>query len=230
MAGALAMRPPSCYPPIPMGADLHVVPSGVIDCNSIVLWDEDSKEAVIIDPTDDASTALSFVEQHQLKLVAILLTHGHFDHAADAEHAMTASGKPCRLHRLDHDLYYSLPQEALGFGIRVAPRKLPLETIAEGDELRLGEGVTLKTLHVPGHTEGSVAFFVAEGPWVFSGDALFAGSVGRTDLRGGNFEALRDSIRNKLYQLPDECVVVPGHGPPTTIGEEKRHNPFVRAG
>jgi glyoxylase-like metal-dependent hydrolase (beta-lactamase superfamily II) len=212
-----------------MPVQFSIVPSGSIQCNAVVIWDEDSKEAALIDPTDDARPALSFIEQKQLKLSYVLLTHGHFDHAADAERAMTASGQPVRLHPLDNGLYQHCAEQAQLFGFHaVAPQKA-VEPLNEGDEFVLGNAVTLKTLHVPGHSQGSVAFFVPEGPWVFSGDALFASSIGRTDLPGGSIEQLRDSIRNKLYRLPDECVVVPGHGPTTTIGEEKRHNPFIRA-
>jgi glyoxylase-like metal-dependent hydrolase (beta-lactamase superfamily II) len=213
-----------------MSAHFHVIPSGSIQCNAIVVWDEDSKEAALIDPTDDARGPLAFVAQKQLKLTEVLLTHGHFDHSADTERAMTAAGKTARLHPLDHALYRHGPEQARLFGCQVtALCQAALEPLTEGDEFTLGNSVTLKTLFVPGHSEGSMAFFVPQGPWVFSGDVLFAGSVGRTDLPGGSFVQLQDSIRNKLYQLPDDCIVVPGHGPKTTIGQEKRYNSFVRA-
>jgi glyoxylase-like metal-dependent hydrolase (beta-lactamase superfamily II) len=212
-----------------MTAHFAVMAAGGIQCNSVVLWDDETNHAIIIDPTDDARPSLAFVEKKQLKVQEILITHGHFDHCADTETAMKATGKTAKLHPRDHYLYHQGPEHARIFGCHVSSScQTPLESLAEGDVFSLSPNITLQTLYVPGHSPGSVAFFVPQGPWLFSGDVLFAGSIGRTDLPGGNFNELRDSIQNKLYQLPHDCVVVPGHGPKTTIGHEKKSNTFVR--
>jgi glyoxylase-like metal-dependent hydrolase (beta-lactamase superfamily II) len=206
----------------------QVLPSGSLECNSAVVWNDESREAVLIDPTDDARAPLSFVERHGLTVKYLLGTHGHFDHTADAERAMTALGLKLRLHPLDHGAYQRIPQHAAMFGVRFSARTQPIEEVNEGETFSVCPGLTLQTLAVPGHTEGSVAFYVPEGPWVFAGDTLFAGSVGRTDLPGGSFEQLTNSVLNVLYRLPDDCVVIPGHGPTTTIGQEKRTNGVLR--
>lgn len=212
-----------------MAAHFHVIASGGIQCNSIIVWNDETSEAILIDPTDDAVPPLQFIEQKQLKVTEILLTHGHFDHCADCERAMTFAGKTAKLHTHDHPMYRQAPDHARMFGCQVTSTcTTPLDPLNEGDVFSLGTHLTLQTLHVPGHSQGSVAFFVPQGPWLFSGDVLFAGSVGRTDLPGGNFNQLRDSIQNKIYTLPLDCVVVPGHGPKTTVGHEKRSNSFIR--
>jgi glyoxylase-like metal-dependent hydrolase (beta-lactamase superfamily II) len=212
-----------------MATQYHVIASGSLQCNAVVLWDDRSHQAIVIDPTDDARPVLAWLERHHVRVEAILLTHAHFDHAADAERAMTTLGKKAKLHTLDHGLYHRIPEQAEIFGSKISARHLPIDTLADADEFMLGPSTTIRVLHTPGHTEGSVAFYVPTGPWVISGDTLFCGSIGRTDLPGGSFQALRESIVNKLYRLPDETIVVPGHGPTTTIGHEKRQNPFIRA-
>jgi glyoxylase-like metal-dependent hydrolase (beta-lactamase superfamily II) len=213
-----------------MAFQYQVLPSGSLECNSIVIWDDASREAVLVDPTDDARTALDFIERQRLTVKYLLATHGHFDHTADAERAMEQLGLRLRLHRLDHGAYQRIPQNAAMFGVRFTARTQPIDELVEGETFTVSSGLTLQTLAVPGHTEGSVAFYVPEGPWVFAGDTLFAGSVGRTDLPGGSFEQLTNSVLNVLYHLPNECVVIPGHGPTTTIGREKRDNGVLRMG
>lgn len=207
----------------------HVIASGSLQCNAAIVWDEATRQAVVIDPTDDARPVLSWVERKQLKVTALLLTHAHFDHAADAERAMAALELKAQLHPLDHGLYHRIPDQAHTFGSSLLPRQLPISELSESSRYQLGAKATLQVLHTPGHTEGSVAFYLPEGPWLFSGDTLFCGSVGRTDLPGGSFTALKSSILGKLYQLPDETTVIPGHGPTTTIGYEKRQNGVIRA-
>jgi glyoxylase-like metal-dependent hydrolase (beta-lactamase superfamily II) len=212
-----------------MTAQYRIIPSGSIQCNSVVVWDDETLEAILIDPTDDARLPLEFIARQQLKVSRILLTHAHFDHAADAEGAAKALDVPLYLHPNDLGLYQQVAEQAAMFGFRAKNPTAAPKPLAEGDEFRISDQYKIVTLHVPGHSPGCVAFYVAGASCVFAGDTLFAGSVGRTDLPGGSSEQLRDSIRNKLYQLPDDCVVVSGHGPTTTIGEEKLYNSFVRA-
>lgn len=211
-----------------MSAKYKIIPSGGIQCNAVVVWDDTTLEAILIDPTDDASLPLETIAKLELKVSCVLLTHAHFDHAADAERAAKTLNVPLYLHPHDFGLYRRAAEQAQVFGFRATAPTVDPKPLAEGDEFRISEQLRLVTLHVPGHSQGCVAFYLAAGSCVFAGDTLFAGSVGRTDLPGGNFNELQDSIRNKLYQLPEDCVVIAGHGPVTTIGDEKRHNSFVR--
>lgn len=179
-------------------------------------------EALIVDPGWDAERVLRAVSG--MKVVGIVATHGHFDHVGAVEELKRRLGVEFVIHRLDEGLLDVAVNHGERFGLRFE-RPRPDRFIEEGERIELG-GVEIEVIHTPGHSPGSVCLRGAF--TLFSGDTLFMGSVGRTDIFGGSFEQLERSIRDKLYVLDDATVVYPGHGPATTIGFEKRHNPFVR--
>ena len=194
-----------------------------------MVWSEASGRAVVIDPTDDARPIIAAVRERGLQVVQLLLTHAHVDHAADAERAMAAFGQPALLHAADLPVYAAMPHYGSTFGIHVPPLTRELGNVADNQLLTVEEGFELRVLHVPGHSPGSVAYHVAEQGWIFVGDTLFFRGVGRTDLPGGSGPQLVQSIRERLYVLPDDTTAIPGHGSATKVGDEKRLNPFVRA-
>lgn len=205
------------------------IPSGALGCVGTVVWNEATRSAVVIDATDDPAPFLDLVRERGLVLKAVLLTHAHFDHAAGTDRVARETGLAPRLHRDDWGLYAALPQWGARFGLELAAPSVAPQDLADGEVLEIEDGFRLTVLHTPGHTPGQVAFHIAELGLVVVGDTLFNESVGRTDFPGGSMEQLQRSIRTRLYALPDETVVVPGHGPETTIGHEKRFNPYVRA-
>jgi glyoxylase-like metal-dependent hydrolase (beta-lactamase superfamily II) len=200
----------------------QIIPSGSIRCNTVVLWHEDSRAAVIVDASDDSRPAIAFCKRLDLRVHAVLLTHGHFEHAADAERAAHEFRCAVCLHSDDHALFFDIPRLALSFGQTISPRKLTPEPLHDRQIINAFPGYPIQVLHVPGHSEGSVAFYVSEAQWVLTGDTLFHGGVGRSDFPGGNADKLVASIENCLYSLPEQTQVIPGHGPITTIGDEKR--------
>lgn len=200
--------------------------------NTYVVWDEKSKECAIIDPgminarEEDAMKA--FINREGLHVEHIINTHLHIDHAIGDSFAVKEFSAPVEAHRGDDFLLANIKRQALEFQIEKDVEAVSVSTyLEEGDNIKIGEGI-LKVLHVPGHSKGSIALYDPQGRYVIVGDALFYGSVGRTDLPGGDMDELIDSIRSKLLTLPDETVVYPGHGPATTIGREKRMNPFLQ--
>jgi len=184
---------------------------------------------VLIDPTDEPETFLEFLADKQLVLSHLLLTHAHFDHAMGAAEVAAVTGCTPRLHPGDWPLFEHIPQMARRFGLELEPQEVPLVELSDGEILEVEPGFRLQVSHCPGHTPGHVTFYVAELDLAVVGDTLFMGSVGRTDLPGGDSATLVRAIKEKLYVLPDGTRVIPGHGPATTIGREKRENPFVRA-
>ncbi len=206
----------------------QIIPSGCISCNAVVLWNEDSGDALVIDPTDDATEVIAFVTDRGLATRRILLTHAHFDHAADAERAMTALEAPASLHADDLPLYLEIPLHAPKYGLSVPARTLSLSQVRDHQLITALAGCEIQVLHVPGHSPGSVAYYVPQAGWAFVGDTLFNGGVGRTDLPGGSTKRLVASIQTRLYPLPDDTLVISGHGATTTIGREKHTNRFVR--
>lgn len=205
------------------------IPSGVLRCVGTVIWNETTKNAVLIDPTDDPSTFLDFIHERKLTVRHLLLTHGHIDHSAGACDAARALDLVPRLHRDDWTLFSKIPEWGRSLGIIVPAPDIAPEPIEHDDVVEVEEGFSLKVLHTPGHTPGQVAYYVEALELAVVGDTLFQGSVGRTDLPGGSMEQLTKSIRERLYALPEGTVVVPGHGNLTTIGREKKGNPFVPA-
>lgn len=188
--------------------------------NSYVL--KDNGEAIIVDPGEASPRLLRSVEDSKVTL--IVNTHCHCDHAGGNAGVKAATGAPLAIHREELPLLESLPQQGLMFGVPFPPSPPPDRFLEEGDAIRVGN-ITLRVLHAPGHSPGHIV--LAGMGFVLAGDVLFAGSIGRTDLPGGSYPRLLDSIRAKLLTLPDDTVVYSGHGPETTIGAERASNPFL---
>jgi glyoxylase-like metal-dependent hydrolase (beta-lactamase superfamily II) len=213
------------------GVIVKSFPVGPIRCNCVVLADPATREAIVVDPGDDVERVLGVLAEDGLVCRAILNTHTHIDHVGGNHALREATGAPLMLHERDVPLYDMLPvQAALLGGLFTAPRRAFVDQLVhQGDTVRAGS-VVAEVLHTPGHTPGSLSFHV-EGavPLVLSGDTLFAGGIGRTDLWGGDFDQEIASIRSRLLALDDRTRVIPGHGPETTIGRERRANPFLTA-
>jgi len=198
--------------------------------NGFVLGCEETREGVIIDPGDEVEELLAAAEQHRLSIKTILLTHAHLDHVTGVGKAKQALGVPIWLHQADNILYEHVVQQGQMFGIHVDPQP-PVDAFYDGEgPLRFGR-YDVRVFHTPGHCPGGVCLAVnKEGEQkatLFVGDTLFAGSIGRTDLPGGDADTLLRSIRDVLFRFPDDTVVWSGHGEPTTIGRERRTNPFL---
>jgi hydroxyacylglutathione hydrolase len=199
--------------------------------NGFVIGCEETREGVIVDPGDEVEQLLDAVAQRKLSIVNILLTHAHLDHVTGVARAKREFNVPVWLHKDDNPLYEHVVEQGQMFGLRVEPQP-PVDRFYEGEgPLRFGR-YGVRVLHTPGHCPGGVCLAVAgQGdatPTLFVGDTLFAGSIGRTDLPGGDLETLLRSIRTVLFTFPDDAVVWSGHGEETTIGREKRTNPFLR--
>lgn len=198
--------------------------------NGFVIGCEETREGVVIDPGDDVEQLLAAARDHQLSIVSILLTHAHLDHITGVAAAKRALGVPVWLHKDDNFLYERVVQQGQMFGLRVESQP-PVDNFYDGEgPLRFGR-YAVRVLHTPGHCPGGVCLAVSRdgesSATLFVGDTLFAGSIGRTDLPGGDLQVLLASIRNVLFTFPDETVVWSGHGEVTTIGREKRTNPFL---
>lgn len=198
---------------------------GPIQCNCYIVGDPETLDAVVIDPGDQASDILQAVERHGLRLAAAVATHAHFDHVLAAEAIREATGVPFYLHADDMPILAAMQERGMFFlELELPPPPEVDRHLRDGDEVGAGS-LRLQVLHTPGHSPGSVSL-VAEDEAVFSGDTLFASSIGRTDLPGGDYEQELASIRDRLFPLGD-LPVFPGHGPPTSIDREKIENPFV---
>jgi len=200
--------------------------------NCFVLGCEETRNAVLIDPGDEVEELLDFATRHALAIGHILLTHAHVDHVTGVAAAKRALGVPVYLHRDDLFLYERAVQSGAIFGLRVEPQP-PIDVFyTAGQVIAFGE-YEVRPHHTPGHCPGGVCLQIgrrgAQGKDLFVGDTLFAGSIGRTDLPGGDFNTLIASIRNVLFAFGDDAIVYPGHGPTTTIGAERRTNPFLQA-
>jgi glyoxylase-like metal-dependent hydrolase (beta-lactamase superfamily II) len=209
---------------------MHVetFPVGPLACNCSILADLNVGRATVIDPGGDFDRIRDHLQTLGVAVDAILFTHGHVDHVGAAAALQRFTGAPVRLHGADRFVYDLLPLQAAMLG---CPAPAPAEvdaSLVDGAILLLG-AFEIRVLHTPGHSPGSVGFLLEQGPEIrlFAGDTLFRGGVGRSDLWGGNEEALLRSIRSELLTLPDHTVVIPGHGELTTIGEERRNNPFL---
>jgi glyoxylase-like metal-dependent hydrolase (beta-lactamase superfamily II) len=198
--------------------------------NAFVLGCEESRQGVIIDPGDEVDLLLQAANSHRLSIQHILLTHGHMDHITGVARAKSALGAPVWLHEDDNFLYRAVVQQGMAFGFQVDPQP-PVDSFYKGQgPVRFGR-YGAWVLHTPGHCPGGVCLAVGRDDetqrTLFVGDTLFAGSIGRTDLPGGDHETLLRSIREVLFQFPDDTVVYPGHGESTTIGREKLTNPYL---
>lgn len=241
-----------------LGELIHeIIPVGLLQCNCSILGDPATREAIVIDPGDDVDAILAILRKHQLKVRAILSTHTHIDHVGGLAALHSATGAPVLIHEKDLELYRHLDVQAEWIGMPTPERMRIQDFVKEGDSVRWGN-FAARVLHTPGHTPGSISLVVdsspsteEEGPQVsaahatglasspaarepsgaarlISGDTLFKGSIGRTDLWGGSYPQIIASIREKLIVLPEEMIVYPGHGETTTIGEERDSNPFLR--
>jgi hydroxyacylglutathione hydrolase len=205
----------------------EVIPVGMLQCNCYVLGDESTREAVVIDPGDEIERVQAVLERHALTPKIIVATHAHIDHVGGIEKLARATGAPVMMHAEDLPLYQNLAAQAAWLGVR-PPGVIEVDQfVREGDRLSCGRHA-LEVLHTPGHSPGSLSLYLpGENRRVFCGDTLFQASIGRTDLWGGSYEEILRSIEAKLLALPDSTPVFPGHGPATTIGEERLTNPFL---
>jgi hydroxyacylglutathione hydrolase len=209
---------------------LETFPVGAFQCNCSILACADSKEAIVVDPGGEHQRILEIVRHYDLTVKWIVHTHAHLDHIYETRDVKEQAGGTIALHRDDAFLYDGFAMQAAMFGWRPRP-VLPVEHwLADGESLGFGKRAA-EVLHTPGHTPGSCCFRVddGEGPLLFAGDTLFAGSIGRTDLPGGDFATIERSIKSRIYTLDPDTAVIPGHGPRTRVGDERLHNPFVTA-
>jgi glyoxylase-like metal-dependent hydrolase (beta-lactamase superfamily II) len=198
---------------------------GPLQCNCYIVGDPATKEAVVIDPGGDAERLLEVIKEKELTITAIVATHAHFDHVVAAEQLRAATGAPFYLHAEDKPVLEWMQESGRMFlGIELPPPPEVDTEAREGDRLIAGS-TGLEIIHTPGHSPGSISL-VTDGA-VFAGDTLFAGSIGRTDLPGGDSQALLDAVKDKLFRLDLDKTVYPGHGPDTTLGQELESNPFV---
>lgn len=205
----------------------EIFPVGPLQCNCSVIGDETTHEAIVIDPGDEVSRILQSLQQHGLKLKHILITHGHIDHVAGAMKLKQATGAPILINQNDSPQLNMLDMQAAWIGI-APPGKVAVDaSLEDGTEIKVG-GIAGTAMHTPGHTEGSTCIYFPSEKKLIAGDTLFAGSIGRTDLPGGDFEKIMRSLHQQVMALPEEVVVIPGHGPATTIGKEQETNPFLQ--
>jgi glyoxylase-like metal-dependent hydrolase (beta-lactamase superfamily II) len=199
----------------------------MLQCNCSVFGDEQTREAIVVDPGDEIDTILQALARHGLTVKAIVITHAHIDHIGGAQKLKKATGAPVYMNRNDAELHKMMDEQAGWLGVE------PPETVAIDSDARDGAVLAIgasefHVLHTPGHTQGSISLWIPAEHKLVAGDTLFRDSIGRTDLPGGDGRQILRSIHEKLLPLPDETVVVPGHGPNTTIGREKQYNYFLR--
>lgn len=204
----------------------EIIAVGPLQCNCSVIGDEGTREAMVIDPGADINDVLALVSKHGLTVKQIVITHAHIDHVGGAMKLRQITGAPILLNQNDYALLKMLDVQASWVGM-ASPGKVEIDQgLGEGEKLRAGS-LEATVLHTPGHTEGSVCLYFPAQQKLIAGDTLFAGSIGRTDLPGGSLEKIMSSLHQRVLALPDETIVVPGHGPLTTIGEERESNPFL---
>ncbi|MGI8961961.1 MAG: MBL fold metallo-hydrolase [Bryobacteraceae bacterium] len=209
---------------------IHVIlPVGLLQCNCSIFGDEQTREAIVIDPGEEIDKITEMLEFHRLKVKAIVITHAHIDHVAGAHKLRALTKAPVYMNERDTELLDALDVQAGWLGVDTPPRTEVDMAAADGSVLRLGPA-EFHVLHTPGHTQGSLSLWIPEENKLIAGDTLFRDSIGRTDLPGGNTRQILSSIKTRLFELPDHTAVFPGHGPETTIGREKARNPFLRDG
>ena len=206
---------------------IETIPVGALQVNCYVLGCETTRQAIVIDPGDEAEAILATLGQHGLTLTRILATHGHFDHLLACRELQERTGAPFYLHPADRPLVATLRRTCMAWlGYDPGPPPDIAGDLTPGETIRAGD-IALEVRHTPGHSPGSVALVDHAGHCAFTGDALFAGSIGRTDLPGGDMRTLLASIRSQILTLPDDFAVLPGHGEASTVGDERRGNPFL---
>ena len=207
---------------------VETFPVGPLSCNCTILGEAVTKTAIVVDPGGDAQVILDKLHALDLTVTRIIHTHAHLDHFLASGEMKKATGAPLGLHPADKPLWDNLEKQCLHFGVPYSPVPAPDQWLEHEEELNLNDWKG-KALHTPGHTQGSMSFSFEQSKLLIAGDTLFLGSVGRTDLPGGSFEAITRSIKEQLYTLDEETHVITGHGPPTVLGNEMRYNPFVPA-
>jgi glyoxylase-like metal-dependent hydrolase (beta-lactamase superfamily II) len=204
----------------------EIFPVGMLGCNCSVIGDESTREAIVIDPGDEIEHVLNVLNKHQLTVKQIIVTHAHIDHVGGAMKLKRATGAPILLNKNDYALLKMLDMQATWIGAP-SPGAVEIDQSLEDQAtIRIGT-IHAIAMHTPGHTEGSTCLYFPTEQKLIAGDTLFAGSIGRTDLPGGSFNKIITSLHDRVLTLPDETVVVPGHGALTTIGEERETNPFL---
>ena len=204
---------------------LDTLPTGPLEVNCYIVGCEKTRKAVVIDPGGNVSDILEKVQKHQLDVVMIINTHGHFDHIGGNRQLLEATSAELLIHQDDRQLMDLALEHAAVYGLQTEASPPPTRELSGDEKLSVGE-LSLQVIHTPGHSPGGICLYVDD--CLLVGDTLFAGSIGRTDLPGGDHHLLISGIKSKLLPLPDATRVCPGHGPMTTIGEEKQHNPFLR--
>ena len=214
---------------------LETIPVGPLQCNCSIIGDETSREAIVVDPGDDIPRILALLAKHALTVKQIVITHAHIDHIAGAHRLKQITGAPILYNQNDLPQVKMMAIQAGWLGVPTPTVQNPDDTLDDGKLISIGtnpeqgqSGITGSILHTPGHTQGSVCLHLPAEHLLLAGDTLFAGSVGRTDLPGGDGPMLIRSIHDKLLVLPDDTIVIPGHGSRTTIGEEREFNLFLR--
>jgi hydroxyacylglutathione hydrolase len=207
---------------------IETFPVGPIGCNCTILGDEETHEAIVIDPGDDPEEILARLEKHKLKATQLVCTHTHIDHVGAIHEVQERLGTPAAIHKADLFLFDKLDVQAQWCGMPVPKRGVIDQFVADGDAVSC-HGVEMGVIHTPGHTPGSSTFHLkGERNILFTGDTLFMQSIGRTDLWGGSYQEILRSIEKKLLTFDDDTLVIPGHGQATTIGHERRYNPFLK--
>ncbi|MDQ2712623.1 MAG: MBL fold metallo-hydrolase [Acidobacteriota bacterium] len=207
---------------------IHVIlPVGLLQCNCSIFGDEQTREAIVVDPGDEIDEITGVLQKHHLRVKAIVITHAHIDHVAGAHRLRALTNAPVYMNDRDIQLLDMLAVQARWLGTEPPPRPEIDVTSSDGTLLTLGEAA-FHVLDTPGHTPGSQCLWIPSEKKLVAGDTLFRNSIGRTDLPGGNSRQILSSIKTQLLDLPEDAVVIPGHGPKTTIGQEKTHNPFLQ--
>ena len=204
-----------------------IITVGPLQCNCSILGDEQTREAMVIDPGDEVEEILAILKQQKLTLKQIVVTHAHIDHVGGAMKLKAATGAAILMNQNDHALLKMLDMQAAWLGMRPPGAVEVDEAVADGRLLNIGN-ISGSVMHTPGHTEGSICLYFEKDKKLIAGDTLFAGSIGRTDLPGGSLQKIMRSLHTRVLALPDDTEVIPGHGPFTTIGDERETNPFLQ--
>ena len=204
----------------------QILPVGPLQCNCSVIADEKTREAMVIDPGDDIEDILAILDKNRLTVKQIVITHAHIDHVGGAMKLKKVTAAPILLNQNDSALLKMLDAQAAWLGMATPGTVQIDQSVGNGDKVKAGS-LSADVLHTPGHTEGSICLYFAPEKKLIAGDTLFAGSIGRTDLPGGSYKKIIESLHERVLALPDETVVVPGHGELTTIGQERESNPFL---
>ena len=205
----------------------EILPVGVLQCNCSIIGDEQTHEAMVVDPGAEIGRILELVRKHGLTVKQIVITHAHIDHIGGAMKLRAATGAPILMNQADTEQFKILDLQAQWIGMPRVENPVLDQPLGNEDKLRTGN-LEATVLHTPGHTEGSVCLYFPAERKLIAGDTLFAGSIGRTDLPGGDYDKILQSLKGPVMALPDETEVFPGHGPVTTIGEERERNPFLK--